>query len=276
MTVRELKNATYPLSHISGNDADRLFMSCLPGVLLTIYSDLKITARKSLFAEKIRPSFLLVRIVHRSGETRTLPLSGRAYSMRVSGKGRITVRDGSSVKCTDFDSEDKRLCGFIKEGGCILLSGEYFFSVSDFALYSDLYGESESDIPDAGRTKCLDFSKYDDFLAFISLPKTPDGRAVAGAFYEGNKLFLPSDFEGYITVNYLKKPRTHNFDDDEIIDIPKGYESLILPLLLCRMLTDEDKELSADYLEIYKSGFSALKKALKDGYSEYVITDGWA
>ncbi len=276
MTISELKNSAYTLADLSGADADAIFINSLSAALLTLYSDLKITGRKKIFINRTHPDTYIKRLVHRAGEKTILPFTGRAYSMTVSGVGYFTIYDGANSTKHTFDCDKKLYRGFISSGGSIEFSGDHLYYIYDFSLFDEALSDRTDDIPRGSDTRCIDLSDDENFLALLALPKTKDGRTLPGASYEDGTLLIPSDFEGELWLRYLKKPKSPVMDDEAVIDIPRSYEALLLPLLLSLMLTKEDADVAEQYRGIYKDMLENLRDIPKDHVREYVVTDGWA
>ncbi len=275
MTVKKLKTVALKTARLTGEDADMLFRSAYDAAIFKLYNDLRLKKSLSLSVDRIRRLVYIPRIIHLGGETKTLPIAGRAYSLTVRGKGEMLVRDGAMTKSISFDTDSTVFKDFIKQGGEISFSGNYFFTVEDFSLYSEIFGGDISDIPSCGRLRVIDFSKYKDFGIFLGLAKDERGRAIAGSHYEDSLLYIPADYSGVLCVEYLRRASPMPDDSGADIDIPKAYEPLLLPLLLSYLLAEEDSDMAENYKKIYTDMCPSISADPSSGH-DGVITNGWA
>ncbi len=275
MTLKELKNRVFSAAHITGEGGDLLFREALTTALFSLYAELKPTLTRSIFINPIDRIFTIPRLILRCGETKTLPLTGRAYSMRLSGAGEIAVRDGIGVLRRRFDTEDLLIRDFIGKGGDMELYTDKGFTVYDFTLYRSALSDREEDIHDGSPYRVIDFSKYKDHLAFISLPKDRLGNVIPGSSYEGQLLTLPAGFSGEIRVSYLIRPEIPT-DDGAQLNIKDAYLPLLTPLILSRILTEDDPELSERHASVYSDMVKSFGRVKNGGTEEKVITNGWA
>lgn len=276
MTVRELKNEVYSLARLPIGEADGLFMSSLRRALLRIYAELKISDTKRLYITPCHQLSKIPQLIHYKGETKTLPLTGRAYSLKVSGKGYFTVRDGLDVLRYDFDSEEIRFCGFIKNGGEISFCGDYAYTVYDFVTYSSSFSDREEDIPDGSPYRTIDINLGGDFLMPLSYPTDRRGVAIKGMSIWGTKLTFAADFSGEVYLKYVKMPKKCTDSDEDIIDLPPNCSALLAPLVASLILIDDDYELSEKYERIYQTSKNELGGLYTSHSAEYVMTEGWA
>ena len=274
MTVRELKYEVYSLAGLPVAEADNLFSSSLRLALDKIRTELLITDEIRIYIAPCRPTVSIPRLRHRSGERKSLPITGRAYSLGVSGKGYFTVRDGYRILRHDFDTEYTRFRGFIKEGGEICFAGEYAYSVFDFVCFSDIPGDREEDIPDGVGEIRIDLAAK-GILRPITQPTDGFGVPIEGARIVGDLLVLPKDFEGVLRLEAVRISRACSSDTDEI-DIPLRYHTLLPPLVASFIFIDDDKELAEKYGRVYEDLKKELNSLSLPCSPTRVLTNGWA
>ncbi len=275
MKLKDLKCLIFKLTHITDREAEALFTAALKTSLLTLYNDLLPTRRRSIFLNPVKRLLYQQRTVVSRGEAKTLPLLGRAYSMRLSGSGRLTFIKGSERRLFTFDTKDLLIRDFIDGEGEIELSTDKIFTVYDFSLFELTDSESAEDIPYGRSLRTVDLSGIPDLLEFALPPEDGEGNTIIGSYFEDKRLFLPVGYSGEVRLIYLRKPEIPRFDDEEL-NIPEILEPPLILLLSSRMLTELDPELSLRYESLYKETASALRRKSPSYKEEFVVTDGWA
>lgn len=193
-------------------------------------------------------------ILHKGGSSETLPVSGRAYSMYVSGKGQITVSDKSGTRVTKFDDYEKNIKGFISGEATVLLEGNYDFVIKDLTLYSEIFGDDIDEIPDSREVRIDMRSRVTDFIGFAGEVYDADGKTLSSYRIIGSSLILPEKTSGRISVPYYRSPRPLlDIGEQETIDLPSGCENLISLLCAYFVLLEDEPALAEAYLELYKS-----------------------
>jgi hypothetical protein len=274
MTVKELKSEVYSLAGLPEAETDTLFTSTLRLALDKIRTELIITDEIRIYITPCRRSVSIPKFIHHSGENKSLPITGRAYSLGVSGKGYFTVKDGFNVLRYDFDTEYTRFRGFIKEGGEICFAGDYAYTVFDFVCFSDIPSNREEDIPDGVSERRIDLTKK-GIIRPVTQPTDGCGEPIEGAHFLGDTLILPEYFEGTLRFEAVRLSRECSFDDDEV-DIPYGYYALLPPLVASLLFIDDDRELAEKYEKVYENLKKELNSLSPTCSVTRVQTNGWA
>lgn len=279
MTLSELKNEVISLGFDDIIEREDLFITSANRALRTIYNERVITKTVKLFAQGQKPKTRTKEIRHIGGEDVTLPLVGRAYSMRVAGEGIAVIHDGSEEKRIEFSSSSEPIRGFIKTGGRIVFSGEYSYTVYDFLTFSEVFSNDIKDIPDGSNIRVFDISAmFGDFLSFISLPVDKHGKCIPNCTLSDGKLQVESSYRGEISLTYRRLPRVIFADfPDERIDIPEEFSPLLSLLTSSYVWLDDDEEKAKYYRYLYLDMLACLKSSCYDSIStEYINTNGWA
>lgn len=261
-----------------------LLLSLANRALRELYSSIPITRTVVFNARGRRPAVYYNEILCNAGNRINIPLVGKAYSMRLCGKGYYSIVDGDSTKVIQFDTglDTTVVRGFISEGGTVSFWGSFTFVVYDFSLYDEIYSSSPDSIPDGKATSTYDIREiYSDFLAFISPPRDRYGKTIDQARLHDGILEIDSSFSGEIILTYRRMPTeiygaVVENDAVEVIDLLEEYKYMFIYLFWYHYWynTDEAKA------KIYKDRFDELR--LKDeGYrrsidSAYVDVNGWA
>ena len=248
--------------------------------LREIYTRRIITKTARLYTRGFAPSYYRAE-VHCDGESEiTLPLSGKAFSMRLCGAGTYTIFDGDIINAYPFDTglESRVIKYFIKNGGKIKLLGETSFSVYDFSLYSEIYSKKVGDIPDGGKWVSLDVrSIYGDFMSFVSPATDSSGNPIPSCSLSDGKIRLNSDYRGEIILTYRRLPQMLTNDPQDNIDIPDEYYHLLPTLTASYILLDADEKKAKYYRERYEEMLSRMESnCYQHINTEYKNLNGWA
>ena len=279
MTYNDLREGVAALgfeSEIENEDAVR---HATARALRCIYTERPCYGTLVIGKNKIAPAVGLDRIYHRGGELLRIPLDGaRSYSFRTSGIGAFEISDESGTRNFSFSGNDGLHRGFIHGSGELLFKGDYSYTVSNLALYDELFGPSVEDIPIAASHIEYNVKDYvNDFLSFILPPKDSSGRDIKGASVRGSTVSIPCEYEGDVTILYKKAASEPSGAPEEEITVPDGCEHLLPLIVAAYVWLDDDAERSQYYMSLYREGMSAVKyygRAYVN--SEYRDVNGWA
>ena len=268
MTLRELSSEICALGFDDYLKLDASIVFAAKRALSAIYGELRITSRATLQVVATAPSRKVDKFHHNGGREETLPLSGKAYAMTVSGKGSVRIYDGANSKTVSFDSDSKLIKGFLHSAGKAVFHGDYSYNVYNIATYDEAFGDDLSAIPD-GRdlAEICVRDRLSDFLAFSSPPLDSKGRPIGEVQLKDGIITLPACFEGDLNITYRRCPAFPSLSSpDEPIDIPREYETLLPLLSAFYILLDED----AEKAEIYKKAYLEMLDSIKK--SQYSVT----
>lgn len=279
MTVSELYGQVASLGFESSLESNEIFYDT--------------AARALLEANRVRPRTASVLINHIAPENLTedafspryvkgalefIGLSPQCAYFEADGDGRVffeTVPEGNVF----YERELKRGAGGFTEYRVILpqkeglvrmrFVGNYVYSVRNVAMYADLWGHAEGDVP-----KRAIYTSYDmknitsDFLEFNTPPiaETEEYVNPAGDYRveEGSRLLLPHDKPGVYKVIYKRLPRPINTEDDpagsgERIDLDEDIAALLPPLVAAYVYAEDEPSLAEYYLSLYRQGAAEIR-----------------
>ncbi len=273
MKLKDLKKEVCSLCFITPEEVGVDFINAVRRALSIIFCELKITGKKTLTIANQIVCKSEEGISHTGKKDLTLPLAGRAYSVKLSGKGSFTVHDGPIVRTEEFDADEICFKGFLKYGGEIEFNGDYAYTIMSLITFSDIASDRLEDIPDDD-IFTIDMSKYPDFFSFCAPPSDVMKNDIRGAITDGSKIILPKGYSGKVNIHYRKRPLPLIDDDEEYINLPEGYLPLLGPLTAAMLLVDDDKNLSDCYMELYSRMAEGMKTTVAE--SSQVRTNGWA
>ena len=274
MTLKDLQDDVYSLGYESVKHPDDFFINAANRSLRIIFC--KNEYKKTVRVHTRYPeTSLYAPITHYRTAPVTLPVKGRAYSLRACGKGIITVSDSIGERKHEFDGEDTLIRGFISGDARIRLEGSLPYDVIDLCVYSELLSDRLEDIPDGSGTVKFDFSERADFLSFSGEPRDASGATVSDALINGSVLTVNARSTTDLYVSYLIAPRRISDDINAEIDIPPSAESQLSLLCASFLWRDSDASLADHYLELYRE-LSSPKSESATKSAEYLIIDGWA
>lgn len=279
MILRELKNDVISLGFDDMLEREDLFITSANRALRTIYSERVISKTVKLFAHGQTASTRIKELRHIGGEDVTLPLVGRAYSMRVCGEGKITVYDGKNKKIIEFNSENEVINGLLTSGGSILFSGDYSYTVYNLVTFDEVFSSNTADIPDGSPRRVYDIrAMFGDFLSFMSLPRDGRGQLIDDCSLCDGKLELDSSYRGEIILTYRRLPMTIVADlPDVVIDIPEEFAPLLSLLTASYVWLDDDEEKAKYYRELYSDMLKNIKASSYESVDTgYRNTNRWA
>lgn len=295
MTGKELQTTLLAMGCPSSVADEDLYLYLVNASLHKIYNDVEITAKGSIYAHGILPKARIKERHHPSRADISIPIVGKAYSLRVCGdKANLLIGTGDTTSSVVLTELPTVLKGFAVDGMAIIsLVGQYAYSVFDVCTYDDLLSLDVEDIPDGGDYTDYDVTRrYEDFSTFISYPTDRDGAIIEGAEASGNILRLAADYKGEVFFTYRRIPiKTIALDAVSRIDIPQKYEMLLPILFMAYYYIDVDESKAECYMESYKDMLKTLQKPESYKYispeeepivenppmtAEYNITDGWA
>lgn len=279
MTLKELHSEICALGFDDFLELDRRFLSSAERALLTVYNSSGITASTKFFVRCGLPKTRVCEINHKGGGAEALPLSGRAFSMRLYGKGRVFIEEKSKSYNKDFDCFGDYFKGFLESDATVYFLGELSYTVCDLVTFDEIFSEDANGIPNGDTVTVIDLREMlPDFLAFDSMPTDRFGKPIESAVLKDGKISLDASFSGEVSLVYRKRPILPSLDaPDAKIDIPSEY-SMLLPLLAASyLLLDDEPEKAALYREMYEKNLLTIRERFRSSLGEkYVDTNGWA
>ncbi|HBJ18268.1 MAG TPA: hypothetical protein DDY70_00770 [Clostridiales bacterium] len=275
MTYRELTEECAALGFEDGVGDGERFLYAARRALALLVTEYPAAGELNFFCEAVVPRESQKEIFHPAGTELSVPLSGKSYSFRVGGRG--TFRPEGGVP-RSFDTPSLVVRGYCGESRSVLFTGAYDYTVRDFAVF-DACPPEEEEIPTLAPTRCFSLRKLaPDFLCPDGIPRTEDGTPIAGASVYGDTLILPRTFHGAVTLRYRRAPAKILSDDPATeIDVPAPAAHLFPLLTASYLWLDDEPERSQYYMNLYRTGMSALKYAGSPNRDNaYRDTLGWA
>ena len=279
MTLTELHSETRALAFDDYLELDERFLASANRALRAVYNSRKITAEKKFYVRADLPKTKASEIRHKGGGEESLPLSGKAFSMRLYGSGRITIQEKGRSYQKDFCCEGDYYKGFLESDATAYLSGPTSFCVCNLVTFDELFSENVNDIPSGDGFSVIDLRKeLADFLALESMPTDANGNTLESAIVFDGKIKLPASFSGEVSVIYRKRPTPLSLDTPDVrVDVPAEYEPLLPLGCASYLLLDDAPDKAELYREEYEKMLGAIDHSFKYSLeSKYLDTDGWA
>ncbi len=278
MTYNELRSEVCALGFEPDIESEERLLFATNRAMNIIFTERPLYKTLSLSKPQMLPVFKTDSIEHKGSETLSLDVCGKSYSFITSGTGGYTVQDSYGTEAHEFSANEKVHKGFLHGNAKIEFFGEYFYTVYSFAVFDELYGESENDIP------LLDgFYEYDvkqhapDFLSYISSPEDELGNSIPGAEVSAGTMSIPTDYFGRIFLKYKAAPKPIGKNGDESLVLPDGCEHLLPLLVSAYVWLDDDTDKAEYYMMLYRDGMAAVRAYNRSAIdSEYTVKDGWA
>jgi len=278
MTLTELHNEVRALGFDNYLECDARLVAAASCALRTLFSEMEVRCERRVLIHSTAPISRIPLIKHRGGESLTLPIAGKAFSLWAKGRGELVVTDGSGTRSIRFNTEGQILKGLMEGAGSLTLAGEYYYTVHDLSVYGELYGEGEEAIPNGGGIRVIEGTEIaEDFGGFCDEVKDRLGYPIPCARLREGRIVLPADYEGEIVVSYLRTP--------EAIDIDQPQRDIDLPAELCALLPlataailclDGDEDKSEFYYRLYQRLADTVKAQRRATVTREYFTNGWA
>lgn len=280
MTLTELQNEVIALGFDGEIGSENIFITAVNRALRDIYLQRNILRTVTIYAAGRTPSYYRKEINVKGGGGITLPLNGKAYSMRLCGMGNYRVLDGEDEELYQFDTgyESRLVQGFVTFGGSIRFYGTVSFSIYDFSVYDEIYSIRAKDVPDGSAIKSFDLrSLYSDFLSFVGPATDASGNIIESCKLIDGHVEIPSSFKGELRISYRRLPETVTAGYEEDIDIPREYDKLLPLLVSFYVWLDVDASKANRYMDQYKELLEVMTRGSYDKIDfNYINTNGWA
>ena len=278
MTLNELAHSVYALTLDEFGGVSAPFIAALNRAVRRAFSDFSPTAVARLYTGGVKPTYKIKRLVFSGEGEHALSLTGKAYSMRLWGKGSYIHTEGGLDTVTDFDSNGELYTALIPSGSVVLtFIGNDPYTVTDIVTFGGVRGGSEKNIPDGKNQVCLDLRLITkDFLSFAGPVTDEDGAVIKEAFFSGSCIVLPSSYEGEVSVTYNRLPERITLKNEGELDLPDGLIEPIVTLTASLLLTEDSPELSERLFKMYERDSEAAGLAYKQTRAVTVVSDGWA
>ena len=278
MTLNELKNDVAKLGFESYIEDEECLIASANRALSLIYVDRPVS--KSAVISIWGPRAILVResIEHHSGEELTISFTGKAISFRTTGKGTCIIKDDTGASETVLSADSQLIRQFIRGKASVTFSGDFYFTVSNLAVFDDITSNSIGDIPEYRPFREIRPEEYcDDFRAFSSRPYDKDGAEIESVKLIDGKICVPFNYRRDIYLTYYKTPRPIEKDfPDRRIEISGECEPMLPLLTASFMWLDDDAAKAQYYMGLYRDLAANVKRFSTNKIDTEYRVNGWA
>ena len=262
MNLKELTKEVFALGFDEGGEVTDAFYTCANRALRLIFTEYPSERMLKSFILNPHPIATVPLIRHVGGEEERIEISGRALSFIASGEGEATVKDENGERKIRFASRYQPIRERMLAPGEIIFGGDFCYTVSDLAVFDELVGSRDEDIPIISEERAITMEDtVGDFLSFSRLPEDGEGRLISDAKISGGRLILPADFEGEIKIYYNRRPKDiTSADENERIDVPEEIAHLPALLTASYLWLEDEPERASYYLGLYKEGMAKAKQ----------------
>ena len=278
MTLNELKNDVASLGFESFIEDDACFIASANRALSLIYVDRPVSATAAIPIRGPRATLAHEFIEHKSGEIITISFSGKAISFRSSGPGTCVVRDNTGAAEILLGTDNQLVKKFVYGNASVTFMGDYYFTVSNFAVFDDTISNRITDIPEYAPFREIRPEDYcEDFRAFSSQPHDKNGNVIDKAKLTDGKIIVPHDYcaELYLTYYKSAKPLSSTRPDDPI-EITEECMPLLPLLTASFMWLDDDAAKAQYYMSLYRDIMANLKRYSTNKIDTAYRVNGWA
>lgn len=278
MTLNELKNDVARLGFESHIEDEGAFIASVNRALSLIYVDRPVSRSTVISVRGPRATLVRDFIEHRSGETVSLEVSGRAVSFRTSGMGICVIRDRSGTSEIALTEDRQSVKRLLSGDATVTFSGDYYFTVTNLAVFDDLTGGDTSDIPEYTPFREIRPEEYcDDFRAFSSLPCDRDGNVAEAVRLVDGRITVPYNYRTELYLTYYRAARPVDKDQpDRAIDISEECAPMLPILTAAFMWLDDDAAKAQYYMSLYRDIVANVKRYSTNKIDTGYRVNGWA
>jgi hypothetical protein len=167
----------------------------------------------------------------------------------------------------------------------ITFSGDYAYTIRNFAMYDKVYSNKASDIINYSKKVGYSIPKIvTDFGRFDSPPVDNNGYGLFKDYtIENDTVYLPINAPGIYTVNYLHKVELISANTNIsgqgsgiLIDLEEDLAALLPNLIAAYVWLDDEPEKSQYYYNLYLQRADQIKKdAIDLNPVEFKSVYGW-
>ena len=278
MTLNDLIYDVARLGFENYIDDEEALIASANRALSIIYVDRPVSKTVKLTFSGPRVTLVKEFIEHPSGAEITIPFSGRCLSFRSSGTGSCIITDRTGSSLISLSGNNQRCKQFVFGEGSITFKGDFYFTVSNLAVFNDVISNNSPDIPEYAPYKELLPEDYcDGFRAFCGLPTDKDGNPVSEVKLIDGRIIAPFDYKGELYLTYYRTPAPIDTEDyDYPIDVSDECAPL-LPLLTASFTwLDDDAAKAQYYMSLYRDLVANVKRYSTARVDAAYVTNGWA
>ena len=278
MTLNELKNDVASLGFESFIEDDACFIASANRALSLIYVDRPVSATAAIPIRGPRATLAHEFIEHRSGESITISFSGKAISFRALGTGTCVVRDSTGAAEIILGTDNQLVKKFVYGNASVTFMGDYYFTVSNFAVFDDTISNRITDIPEYAPFREIRPEDYcEDFRAFSSQPHDKNGNVIDKVKLADGKIIVPHDYCAELYLTYYKSAKPLNSArPDDPIEITEECMPLLPLLTASFMWLDDDAAKAQNYMSLYRDIMANLKRYSTNKIDTAYRVNGWA
>lgn len=217
-------------------------------------------------------------IEHTPGNDVELQLNGTSLSFRSVGKGTCLIYDRTGVTTVPLENDGQITKRIIHDDTTIVFTGDYYFTVSNLAVFDSLVSSNTVDIPEYAPYRELVPSDYcDGFRAFSGYPKDSRGNTVDTVKLTDGRIIAPFNLRGELYLTYYRTPEPISADNpNRAIDISDECAPLLPLLTSSFMWLDDDTAKAQYYMSLYRDLIANVRRYSANKIDTAYATNGWA
>ena len=278
MTLNELKNEVACLGFESYIEDEDCFITSANRALSLIYTDRPVTKTALVSFTGPKTTLVCEFIEHKAGKDIRIPVKGRALSFRTTGNGSCTLKDAAGSTKIPLTRQNQLTRQIIFGDGELVFSGDYYFTVSNLAVFDDVVSNDTSDVPEYKPFREIPAEDVlDGFRSFSGLPFDKDGRAVDTIKLRGGKIYAPFDYRAEVYITYARAPEVINPElPDSRLDLSEECAPMLPLLTASFMWLDDDASKAQYYMSLYRDLIANVKRYSKSSIDTTYGGNGWA
>ena len=258
-------------------DAD-LFIASANRALSLIYIDRPVSKTAPIILSGPKVTLAREFIEHPSGVDVTIPFEGKALSFQSTGTGTCIITDNTGSNTVPLSIKNQLTKQFIRGKGQITLSGNFYFTICNFAVFDDVLSNSSSDIPMYTPYRELNPKDWcKDFRSFCAPPCDKYGNPIDSIKLADGRIITPYNYRGEIFLTYYRTPTLISSEaSNVVIDVSGECEPLLTILTAAFMWLDDDAAKAQYYMSLYRDLVANIKRYSTNKINAEYSVNGWA
>lgn len=278
MTIDQLIKDVARLGFESEIEDQDHFIASANRALSIIYMDRPVskTALVSLSGPRVTQAQEFIE--HPSGAVITIPFNGISLSFTSVGRGTCIITDSSGSNTVSLSMKGQLTKQFVSGEGTITLMGDYYYVITNFAVFDDKTSNNTPDIPLYSKYREINPSDWcNDFRSFAGPPCDKNGKPIDSIKLMDGRVCAPYELRGDLYFTYYRSPIPMSLDKYLVpIDISIECEPL-LPILTASFLwLDDDPAKAQYYMSLYRDLISNIKRYATNKINADYRVNGWA
>lgn len=278
MTLNELKEQVAALGFESFIEDEDVFICSANRALNMIYTDRPVSKNTVISVGGPHVSHQYDFIEHKPKEDIILSVDGMCMSFCSTGTGECVVSDSSGTSIFPLSSRRQLTKTLLTGPARVTLRGDFYFTVSNFAVFSEALSHNVVDIPEYTPRREISLNDHcKDYRAIAGQPTDKNGNILAEVIIRDGRISVPFGFRGDVYFTYYRSPSQISVDNPNLLIDVSAECAPLLPLLTASfMWLDDDTQKAQYYMSLYRDSMANIRRYSINHIDTAYRVNGWA